>query len=139
MIYRDGVSDSEFNNVVDVEVTAFKSALESCGYLDNAVKISVIVCQKRHHTKMFYESRGTITNPCPGVCLDAFGNDKSITSHQYNEFILNSHSPIQGTCRPCKYTLVYDEIGLKVRIDNRILMIIIPHLLFVMGSSRRWS
>lgn len=31
-----------------------------------------------------------------------------------NEFYLNSHIAIQGTSKPCKYSLIYDEIGFKV-------------------------
>jgi eukaryotic translation initiation factor 2C len=30
------------------------------------------------------------------------------------EFYLNSHTAIQGTSKPTKYTLVYDEIGFKL-------------------------
>jgi hypothetical protein len=33
-----------------------------------------------------------------------------------NEFYLNSHVSIQGTSKPCRYSLIHDEIGIKVRL-----------------------
>jgi hypothetical protein len=38
----------------------------------------------------------------------------SICTTEYNEFYLNSHLAVLGTSKPTKYTLIYDEIGLKV-------------------------
>lgn len=77
-------------------------------------KISLIVCQKRHKTRLVYEdSPDHYINICPGVCVDFTGGPNSITSSEYVEFYLNSHTAIQGTAKSCKYTLLYDEIGLK--------------------------
>jgi hypothetical protein len=42
---------------------------------------------------------------------DAVG---SITAPNMNEFYLNAHAAILGTSKPCKYDLIYDEIGLEV-------------------------
>jgi Piwi domain len=56
----------------------------------------------------------TYINPCPGLCVDASGGANSISSGHLNEFYLNSHVAIQGTAKPCKYTLVHDEIGFKI-------------------------
>lgn len=53
-------------------------------------------------------------NPCPGLCVDAFGKGNSISSGVINEFYINSHVAIQGTAKPCKYALIYDEIGFKI-------------------------
>ncbi len=38
----------------------------------------------------------------------------SVCSLEHNEFYLNSHLAVLGTSKPCKYSLIYDEIGLKV-------------------------
>lgn len=40
--------------------------------------------------------------------------DSVITSPTLNEFYLNSHAAIQGTSKPCRYTLLYDNIGFKM-------------------------
>jgi len=117
IVFRDGVSDGQFEQVTNIELPAVKSALESLGFPE--VKVAVVVCQKGHHTRLVYEERGhggsmSYVNPCPGLCVDSNGGDLSITSGWYNEFYLNSHTAIQGTAKPCKYSLVYDEIGLKI-------------------------
>ena len=114
IIYRDGVSDGQFQEVISTEVEAIKTALALSGYQEEACKIVFIVCQKGHHTRLVYEKSGAEhINVCPGVLVDSHG-DNSIVSSRYNEFYLNSHVAIQGTAKPCKYTLLYDSIGLKM-------------------------
>jgi eukaryotic translation initiation factor 2C len=140
---RDGVSDGQFNEVLDNELPALHGALERLGVPRENVRIAILVCQKRHHTRFVYEepngsesfterskclndvvdtmlfvmvcvaSAPTRINPCPGVVVDARSVD-SIVSSVYNEFYLNSHAPIQGTSKPCKYALLYDEVGFKI-------------------------
>ena len=46
--------------------------------------------------------------------MDASGGYNSFVSANYNEFYLCSHTAIQGTAKPARYTLIYDTIGLKV-------------------------
>lgn len=118
VVYRDGVSEGQFDLVLEHELVPIKAALTAMGYLDDAVKVSIIVCQKGHHTRLVYEEKvdGVTThiNPCPGLVVDASGGANSIASGTINEFYLNSHIAIQGTAKPCKYSLIYDEIGFKV-------------------------
>ena len=119
LVYRDGVSEGQFDQVTTVEVDAVRGAIALMGSLEGAIKIAVVVCQKGHNTRLFYEEvvdgHKIYINPCPGLCVDASGRENSITHGRLNEFYLNSHVAIQGTAKPCKYTLVYDEIGFKVR------------------------
>ena len=119
IVYRDGVGEGQFSQVTTTELSAIRGAVELMGFSTDAVKISIIVCQKGHHTRFVYEeqvqgSRNTFINPCPGLCIDASGGENSIASGRLNEFYLNSHAAIQGTAKPCKYTLVHDEIGFKI-------------------------
>lgn len=118
IVYRDGVGDGQFEEVVNKELPAIKNALALMGYQDDRVKVAMVICQKGHHTRFVYEEKAadgspTYINPCPGLCIDANGGTNSIASAKINEFYLNSHAAIQGTCKPCKYALVYDEIGFK--------------------------
>ena len=119
IVYRDGVGDGQFEQVVQREIPAIKGALQILGYKDDVCKIAMVICQKGHHTRLVYEESVTdgkpvYINPCPGLVIDGSGGAESITSGKYNEFYLNSHAAIQGTAKPCKYALVYDEIGLKL-------------------------
>lgn len=101
------------------EYLAIKGAVELLGYQEGQVKISVVVCQKMHHTRLVYNDNGEIINPCPGLCADGSAEaQRSIVSATYNEFYLNSHYALQGTAKSCKYALIYDEIGIKVRIEH---------------------
>jgi eukaryotic translation initiation factor 2C len=113
IVYRDGVSDGQFGLVLSFELSAIKNAISYEGQLD--IKVSIIVCQKKHHSRFVYEeSPGVYVNPCPGLVLDASCGTNSISSAEYNEFYLNSHVAIQGTAKCAKYTLIYDEIGFKM-------------------------
>jgi len=130
IVYRDGVADNQFPEVLEKELPAFKEAMNLRGYPDDAVNVAIVVCQKRHHTRLFYENnangnsssgdRKEFMNPCVGLCVDARGDsqggqvDVSIVHPFINEFYLNSHVAIQGTAKPCKYSLIYDEIGFKM-------------------------
>ena len=111
-MYRDGVSDGQFQEVLNKELPSIKSALEMHGYPD--VKVAIVICMKRHHTRLVYQEGGSFINPCPGLCVDSSGGNKSIVSAAVNEFYLNSHTAILGTSRPCRYVLIHDEIGFKI-------------------------
>ncbi|RYH17970.1 hypothetical protein EON65_27870 [archaeon] len=112
VVYRDGVSDGQFSHVITQEGSLIRGALDLCGVV--SAKISIVVCQKRHNTRVAFEHHGKLLNPCPGVVIDARGDSESIVSGDHNEFYLNSQVSIQGTAKPCKYSLIYDEIGFKL-------------------------
>ena len=120
IVYRDGVGDGQFEDVINRELPPIKTAIALLGYHEEDVKIAIVICQKGHHTRLVYEEAGqpgqapSYINPCPGLVVDANGEETSIASGRYNEFYLNSHIAIQGTSKPCKYALVYDEIGFKM-------------------------
>lgn len=115
LLYRDGVSEGQFNMVVEEEVPLIKAAVEHYVPADE-VKIAAVICTKRHNTRIVYLDRTTkqYLNPCPGICVDASGGAHSIVSGKYLEFFCNSHLAVQGTAKPCKYTLVYDEVNFKL-------------------------
>ena len=117
IVYRDGVGEGQFTQVTTIELNAIRGAVQLMGYTAEAVKIVIVICQKSHHTRFVYEEPTpggrTYINPCPGLCIDASGGVNSIASARLNEFYLNSHAAIQGTAKPCKYTLVHDELGFK--------------------------
>jgi eukaryotic translation initiation factor 2C len=118
IVYRDGVSDGQFEAVIQQELPSIQNALTSMGYTDDSVKVSIVICQKGHHTRFAYEENvngvKSLVNACPGLLVDATGGVNSVASASINEFYLNSHVAIQGTAKPCKYALIYDEIGFKL-------------------------
>ncbi|KAJ6864167.1 hypothetical protein NC651_034873 [Populus alba x Populus x berolinensis] len=63
IIFRDGVSESQFNQVLNIELDQI---IEACKFLDESwsPKFTVIVAQKNHHTKFFQD--GSPDNVPPG-------------------------------------------------------------------------
>ena len=118
IVYRDGVSDSQFQTILDNELPAIKGALARLGYPEDAALVTIIICQKNHHTRLVYEEKvgekQSYINPSPGLCVDASSGSDSISSPDRFEFYLNSHATIQGTAKPTKYSVIYDEIGFKL-------------------------
>lgn len=106
LFYRDGVSEGQFAQVLDFELTAIKNG---CKEIDPSYdpKISFILVQKRHHTRFFTASPGD---------ADRSGNipagtvvDTGVVHPNQFDFYLCSHGGIQGTSRPAHYHVVHDE------------------------------
>ena len=93
IFYRDGVSEGQFNQVLVYEVGAVQ---EACMKLEKEYrpKITFVVVQKRHHTRLFCEDKrdasGKAQNVPPGTTVD------SGITHPYEfDFYLCSHYGIQ--------------------------------------------
>lgn len=106
LYYRDGVSQGQFIQTLTEEIAGIQAACKELEP-DYQPKITYINAQKRHHTRLYCaEPRDT----------DRSGNvpagtvvDREITNPIHFDFYLNSHSGIQGTNRPCHYTVLYDD------------------------------
>ncbi|KAJ1294155.1 hypothetical protein BS78_01G124300 [Paspalum vaginatum] len=109
IFYRDGVSEGQFNQVLLYEVDAIRKACASLeeGYLP---RITFIVVQKRHHTRLFPENhRAQDQTDRSGNILPGTVVDMKICHPSEFDFYLCSHSGIQGTSRPTHYHVLYDE------------------------------
>lgn len=111
IMFRDGVSEGQFEQVMDHELDGIRRA---CHKIDKSFnpKITYIIVTKRHHARFFprnqrdAEKSGNIP---AGTVVDT-----DVVSSQYYDFYLNSHSGIQGTSRPSKYTVLVDENHIPV-------------------------
>lgn len=106
IFYRDGVSEGQFKDVRINEIAAIQGA---CTELEQGYepKITFIVCQKRHHTRLFPTNprdAGKGHNVPPGTIVE-----KDITHPTEFDFYLCSHAAIQGTSRPCHYHVLWDD------------------------------
>lgn len=107
IIYRDGVSEGQFPQVLQHELTAIR---EACIKLESEYKpgITFIVVQKRHHTRLFCsdkkEQSGKSGNIPAGTTVDI-----GITHPTEFDFYLCSHQGIQGTSRPSHYHVLWDD------------------------------
>jgi len=114
VVFRDGVGESQYDQVIKLELPAIKGAVELMGQLSDSIKVCVVISQKGHNTRLFFEElSGALINVCPGIVIDSRGRRDSIVSENLPEFFLNSHHAALGTSKPTKYTVIYDEIGIK--------------------------
>ncbi|KAJ1911254.1 hypothetical protein H4219_005994 [Mycoemilia scoparia] len=110
IMYRDGVSEGQFQTVLDNELDAIK---EACNEIEEGYnpKVTFIVLQKRIHTRFFPDNRNNADRS--GNCVPGTVVDTDIVNRQLNSFFLQSHSGIQGTSRPSHYIVLYDENNLS--------------------------
>ncbi|KAK8988403.1 hypothetical protein V6N11_029794 [Hibiscus sabdariffa] len=84
IIFRDGVSESQFNQVLNKE-------------LDQVI-------EKNHHTKFFHQRSSD--NVKPGTAID-----NKVCHPKNNDFYLCAHAGMIGTTRPTHYHILLDQIG----------------------------
>lgn len=103
ILFRDGVSESQFNQVLNYELDDIVKAYKHLGEGD-IPKFTVIVAQKNHHTKLFQAS-GSKYVP-PGTIVDM----KIVHPRNY-DFYMCAHAGMIGTSWPTHYHVLLDEIG----------------------------
>ncbi|KAF8711992.1 hypothetical protein AX14_013179 [Amanita brunnescens Koide BX004] len=112
VVFRDGVSDGQFDDVLTEELTQITGAFQRLSAQEKKYnpELVIIVCGKRHHTKLFPTTRQDADmkgNTRPGTVVD-----RGVTSVFDFDFYLQAHAGIQGTVKSTHYTVVYDGIGL---------------------------
>ncbi|KQK03877.2 hypothetical protein BRADI_2g10360v3, partial [Brachypodium distachyon] len=113
IIFRDVVSESQFNDVLDKELAPIIQACELYGnkYFEGKwfPKFTVIVAQKNHHTRFFLPNErkcDDVINVSPGTVVD-----KGICNPRKYDFYMCAHAGMIGTTRPTHYHVLYDDIG----------------------------
>ena len=69
--------------------------------------ITFVVVRKRHNTRVFTQDKrfqDRSGNVVPGTVIDS-----GIAHPTMHDFFLMSHAGIQGTSRPCHYSVLYDD------------------------------
>jgi eukaryotic translation initiation factor 2C len=115
VIFRDGVSEGEFesvnNEVSNIEEAFQDDSLQMTKENQAKPKLTVLTTQKGHHTRLYYLEgeplgRGNVENVSPGTVVD-----DDITSSKMWDFYLNSHAPVQGVSKCTHYCVLRDDIG----------------------------
>ncbi|XP_078432316.1 protein argonaute PNH1-like [Wolffia australiana] len=109
IVYRDGVSEGQFYQVLLHELDAIRKA---CASLESNYQppVTFVIVQKRHHTRLFannHKDRSSIDksgNILPGTVVDS-----TICHPSEFDFYLCSHAGLQGTSRPAHYHVLWDE------------------------------
>ena len=112
LYYRDGVGDSQFDQVLDNEVAmirkAYKDGVQGTSQQDSKPNITAVVVVKRHNVRLYPTAPKNTSNK--DNCLPGIVVDSGIT-HPYNfDFFLVSHDALQGTARPTHYIVLLNEM-----------------------------
>ncbi|SAM83943.1 related to argonaute protein [Ustilago bromivora] len=109
VFYRDGVSEGQYQAVLDHELQALKDASREIRP-DAKIKATFIICGKGHHVRFFPKNEQDVAgdrsgNLPPGICVD-----KDIVSPFGFDFYLQSQAGLVGTARPCHYVVLRNEM-----------------------------
>lgn len=113
LIYRDGVSEGQYDAVLHNEYLAVQAACETISTNVGFVyrpKINLVVVGKRHHTRFYPTQKseeGNHGNPKNGTVVD-----RGVTMEDGWDFFLQAHVGLQGTARPAHYVVLKNEMGL---------------------------
>jgi eukaryotic translation initiation factor 2C len=112
LVYRDGVSEGQYDMVLSKELTQLRRACEQAYPAPDTKKglprITVVICGKRHKTRFYPTTEQDCDrsgNTKPGTVVD-----RGVTEARNWDFFLQAHAALQGTARPCHYYIVHDEI-----------------------------
>lgn len=106
--FRDGVSDGQFDMVLNEELQHLKAATESDHY---SPTITVVVAQKRHHTRLFPRDDEKPWNTSTGNVPPGTVVDTGIVDQSTFNFYLCSHYGRLGTSKPTHYYVLHDDNG----------------------------
>ncbi|KAJ5193301.1 hypothetical protein N7449_009443 [Penicillium cf. viridicatum] len=111
IVYRDGVSEGQYNKVIDEELPLLQEACKKTYPADQTKKglprLAIVVVGKRHNTRFYptTEQDSNRENPIPGTVVD-----RGVSEARDWDFFLQAHSALQGTARPAHYFTVWDEV-----------------------------
>ena len=111
LLYRDGVSEGEYLNVLNYEGAAIDNAVK-LRYPGKKPKVNIVVVGKRHHTRFFDRTRyrpgpgKDRGNLAPGTVIE-----RGVTMENGFDFFLVAHNAIQGTAKPAHYVVIRNDMG----------------------------
>ncbi|KAL6559347.1 hypothetical protein OROGR_004464 [Orobanche gracilis] len=124
VIFRNGLSTSQFKQMLEVELDQI---LKACTFLEEKwrPKFTVLVSQRRHHTKFFDAISGANVTPgkpvlrCSmphviGLCIHFDIRFPQVPLLTAKFVILNVQTSICGTLRPTHYHVLLNEIGFSL-------------------------
>lgn len=119
LVYRDGVSEGQYDLVLEKELPSLRKACEQLypapSTKQGIPRITIVIVGKRHNTR-FYPTRkedaDRSSNPQNGTVVD-----RGVTEARNWDFFLQAHSALQGTARPAHYYVIYDQIFQAQRVS----------------------
>ncbi|KAG5925560.1 hypothetical protein E4U42_004185 [Claviceps africana] len=108
VIFRDGVSEGQFAQVIDQELPMMREACRLMYTTKKQPKLSIVVSVKRHQTRFYPTDLNEMSRS--GNIKNGTVVDRGVTLASYWDFFLTAHDALQGTARPAHYTVLLDEV-----------------------------
>ncbi|RSL70256.1 hypothetical protein CEP54_001879 [Fusarium duplospermum] len=108
VIFRDGVSEGQFAQVLQKELPRMRIACNSMYPKNQQPKLTIVVSVKRHQTRFYPTTEENL--PKERNIQNGTVVDRGVTQARYWDFFLTAHTSIKGTARPAHYTVLLDEI-----------------------------
>ena len=108
VIFRDGVSEGQYAQVLDQELPFIRDACRQKYKAKNQPKLTIVVSVKRHQTRFYPTDKNDMS--ASGNIPSGTVVDRGITQVRYWDFFLTAHDAIKGTARPAHYTVLLDEV-----------------------------
>jgi len=118
LYYRDGVAESQYDELERYEVSLLRTAWTEFGKTAPAgvavppPKLTTVIATKRHSTRFFPTKKAdamTNENCHPGTLVDSV-----VTSPYFSDFFLQTQNAIKGTARPCHYYVLNNGMGISM-------------------------
>ncbi|KAK2761085.1 piwi domain-containing protein [Colletotrichum kahawae] len=109
IIYRDGVSESQFTQVLEIELPMIRKACDQLYPPKQRPKLAIIVSVKRHQTRFYPASEQNMDLKSRNI-KNGTVVDRGVTQARTWDFFLTAHTALKGTARPAHYTVLMDEI-----------------------------
>ena len=118
LLYRDGVSEGQYDLVLNKELPLLRDACAEAYPAAMTKKglprMTILVVGKRHHTRFFPTAMDKDRmDEKTGNCCNGTIVDRHVTETRNWDFFLQAHNALQGTARPAHYFIVLDEIFTK--------------------------
>lgn len=108
LIYRDGVSEGQYLQVLEKELPQIRKACDNAYGADSKPDVTLVVAVKRHATR-FFPTSDTNTDKSKNI-QNGTVVDRGVTQARCWDFYLKSHVALKGTARPAHYVVLHDEI-----------------------------
>jgi eukaryotic translation initiation factor 2C len=112
LIYRDGVSEGQYNLIIEHELPLLRKACRETYSADSTKAgiphMTIVVVGKRHHTRFYPVQEADAdnsSNPHHGTVVD-----RGVTEARTWDSYIQAHTALQGTARPAHNVVILDEI-----------------------------
>ncbi|KAH7380393.1 hypothetical protein DE146DRAFT_295085 [Phaeosphaeria sp. MPI-PUGE-AT-0046c] len=119
LYYRDGVAESQYDEIKQKENSAIERAWNQCVQKESSdtnvplLRLTTVIVTKRHSTRFFPEKAADAMpnneNCKPGLLVEG-----AVTHPYYGDFYLQTHNAIKGTARPCHYFVLRNDMGISM-------------------------